>query len=187
VRPASVLVAFLCLAPVCPGTSLMPVMSAHKQADGLLLHLNPGVLKLQVCADKIVRAGSIVPLGPVMQFATEKPADPIELRVYRGADGTFTLYEDEGDNYNYERGICAIIPISWNEKSGTLTFGKRKGSFPGMLKARTFRVVWVKPGHGVGGDPAQAATEVHYTSKALPIEAPAKETGEKVSFPPAPL
>ena len=72
-----------------------------------------------------VRAGSIVPLGPVMQYATEKPADPIELRVYRGADGKFTLYEDEGDNYNYEKGKYATIPFEWNEAKQTLTIGKR--------------------------------------------------------------
>ena len=97
-----------------------------------------------------VRAGSIVPLGPVMQYATEKPADPIELRVYRGANGQFTLYEDENDNYNYEKGACATIPFAWNEAKQTLTIGKRSGRFPGMLKERTFRVVFVSSNHGAG-------------------------------------
>lgn len=81
-----------------------------------------------------VRAGTILPLGPVVQYVSEKPADPIELRVYRGADGAFTLYEDQSDNYNYEKGAFATIPLTWNESSGTLTIGARKGKFPGMLK-----------------------------------------------------
>jgi alpha-D-xyloside xylohydrolase len=97
-----------------------------------------------------VRAGSIVPLGPSVQYASEKPADPIELRVYPGADGAFTLYEDEGDNYNYERGVFTTIPISWNDKAQMLTIGGRAGEYPGMLKARTFRVVWVAENHGAG-------------------------------------
>ena len=96
-----------------------------------------------------VRAGSIIPYGPDVQYAAAK-ADPIELRVYPGADGTFTLYEDEGDNYDYEKGVYATIPLSWNEKSQTLTIGRRKGQFPGMLKQRTFRVVFVRPNHGDG-------------------------------------
>lgn len=97
-----------------------------------------------------VRAGSIVPLGPVLQYADEKPADPIELRIYTGADGKFVLYEDENDNYNYEKGVYAVIPVIWNEKSQTLTLGKRKGTFPGMLKKRTFKIIFVAPQHGAG-------------------------------------
>ena len=96
-----------------------------------------------------VRAGSIVPYGPDIQYAMEK-SDPIELRVYPGADGSFALYEDEGDNYNYEKGVHAIIPISWSESTHTLRIGKREGNFPGMLKERTFKVVWVGPEHGAG-------------------------------------
>jgi len=97
-----------------------------------------------------VRAGSIIPLGPDLQYADEKPADPIELRIYTGANGTFTLYEDEGDNYSYEKGVYATIPIQWNETSRVLTIGERKGDFPGMLKERTFHIVWVSKDHGVG-------------------------------------
>jgi alpha-D-xyloside xylohydrolase len=119
-----------------------------------------------------VRAGSIVPLGPSVQYAGEKPADPIELRVYRGADGAFTLYEDEGDNYNYERGKYVTIPLTWNEKAHTLTIGKRTGKFPGMLKQRTFRIVFVSPGYGVGGAAVDKAdAEVIYKGKELKIQA----------------
>jgi alpha-D-xyloside xylohydrolase len=98
-----------------------------------------------------VRAGSIVPLGPDLQYATEKPADPIELRIYRGANGTFTLYEDENDSYNYEKGVHATIPLSWDDAAHTLTIGDRTGAFPGMLEKRTFRVVFVTENHGTGG------------------------------------
>jgi len=97
-----------------------------------------------------IRPGSIVPMGPFLQYSIEKPADPIELRIYRGADGKFTLYADEGDNYNYEKQRYATIPISWNEAGHTLEFGKRTGEFPGMLKERTFNIVWVSENHGAG-------------------------------------
>jgi alpha-D-xyloside xylohydrolase len=97
-----------------------------------------------------VRSGSIVPMGPDIQYTGQKPADPIELRIYPGNDGSFTLYEDEGDNYNYEKGGYATIPLKWNQAKQTLEIGKRQGEFPGMLKERTFRIVWVSPNHGVG-------------------------------------
>ena len=100
-----------------------------------------------------VRAGSIVPLGPDLQYAAEKPADPIELRIYPGADGSFTLYEDEGDTYDYEKGTFATIPVRWDNKSRMLTIGDRTGSFPGMQQRRTFHVVVVGPGHGTGIEP----------------------------------
>ncbi len=89
-----------------------------------------------------VRSGSIVPMGPDIEYASEKPADPIELRVYRGANGNFELYEDENDNYDYEKGLRATIPFRWDEASRTLTIGARVGSFPGMPATRTFRVVF---------------------------------------------
>jgi alpha-D-xyloside xylohydrolase len=117
-----------------------------------------------------VRAGSIVPFGPSVQYVGEKPANPLELRVYRGADGAFTLYEDEGDNYDYEHGVYSTIPMSWKEKAQTLTLGKRSGKFPGMLAQRTFRIVFVSPNHGVGGaETDQADAEVTYAGRALDI------------------
>jgi alpha-D-xyloside xylohydrolase len=96
-----------------------------------------------------VRAGSIIPFGPVIQYAMEDH-DPIELRVYRGANGSFTLYNDEGDNYDYESGTYATTPITWNDSTQTLTIGARQGSYPGMLPARTFHIVWVGANHGTG-------------------------------------
>ena len=88
-----------------------------------------------------VRAGSILPLGPEMQWVGEKTWDNLELRIYPGADGSFTLYEDEGDNYNYEKGVCSVIQFGWNDKTRTLTIGDRQGSYPGMLQNRQFTVV----------------------------------------------
>ncbi len=88
-----------------------------------------------------VRAGSIVPLGPEMQYVGERPWDNIELHVYPGTDGTFTLYEDEGDGYNYEQGAYSTILFRWNDKSATLTIADRQGSYPGMLQSRQFTIV----------------------------------------------
>jgi alpha-D-xyloside xylohydrolase len=103
--------------------------------------------------DKIplyVRAGSIIPLGPELQYTNEQPADPIELRIYRGADGSFQLYEDDGQTYEYEKGQYAAIPITWNDATATLTIGARRGSFSGMLRRRTFQIVTVTANRGIG-------------------------------------
>jgi alpha-D-xyloside xylohydrolase len=104
-----------------------------------------------------VRAGSILPMGPEITYA-DTAADPIELRVYTGANGRFTLYEDEGDSYDYEHGAYATTPITWNETSQNLTIGPTTGSFPGMLSGRTFNVVWVSLNHGTG-ETVTAATD----------------------------
>jgi alpha-D-xyloside xylohydrolase len=97
-----------------------------------------------------VRAGSIVPVGPELQYVAEKAADPLTLYVYAGANGAFTLYEDDGLTYGYEKGESSRIPISWDEASRTLVIGKREGSFPGMLKTRRFDIVLVASGKPVG-------------------------------------
>ena len=99
---------------------------------------------LETSLDRVpmfVRAGSILPLGPEMQYVGEKAWDNLELRIYPGANGSFTLYEDEGDNYNYEKGQYATITFQWNDKARTLTIGERKGSYPGMLQKRQFTIV----------------------------------------------
>lgn len=114
-----------------------------------------------------VREGSIVPYGPRVESAAGKP-DPIDLRVYAGANGDFSLYEDEGDNYDYERGAHSVIPIHWDDKSATLTIGARDGSFPGMLEHRTFHVVVVRDGQGTGiaSSPESDAT-IAYEGKSV--------------------
>ena len=99
---------------------------------------------LETTLDRVpmfVRAGSILPLGPEMQYVGEKAWDNLELRVYPGADGSFTLYEDEGDNYNYERGVYSTITFVWNDKARMLTIGSRQGEYPGMLTSRQFTVI----------------------------------------------
>ena len=118
-----------------------------------------------------VKAGSILPLGPDLQWTGQKPADPIELRVYTGAYGTFTLYEDEGDSYRYEKGAYATIPMTWNEKNQTLTIGHRQGSFTGMLAKRTFHIVWVGPKHGAGAtEETKSDLTVTYGGKSISVK-----------------
>ena len=96
-----------------------------------------------------MRAGAIVPLGDDIQYTDERPADHIRLYIYQGADGAFTLYEDEGVNYNYEQGMYTMIPMKYDEATKTLVIGERQGEFPGMLKERTFTVVTVNKEKGV--------------------------------------
>ncbi len=117
-----------------------------------------------------VKAGSIVPMGPFLQYATEKAADPIELRIYPGANGRFVLYEDANDNYNYEKGEYATIEFEWNNDARALTISDRKGSFPGMLKERMFNIVLVKPSHGTGVDVSpQPDKSVNYDGRKLEV------------------
>jgi alpha-D-xyloside xylohydrolase len=117
-----------------------------------------------------VRAGSIVPMGPHVEYATQKPADPIELRVYTGADGNFTTYEDENDNYDYEKGAHATITIQWDDTAGRLTIGEREGKFPGMLERRTFHIVFVGENRGNGIEAArQPDKAVEYAGKEITV------------------
>ncbi|HEY5807831.1 MAG TPA: TIM-barrel domain-containing protein [Povalibacter sp.] len=99
-----------------------------------------------------VRAGSIVPVGPAVQYTSEKLDAPITLHVYRGANGKFDLYEDDGLSYNYENDQFARIPVSYDDAAGTLTIGARAGSFPGMVATRTYNVRWITPGEVSASD-----------------------------------
>jgi alpha-D-xyloside xylohydrolase len=117
-----------------------------------------------------VKAGSIIPMGPYLQYATEKPADPIELRIYPGADGSFELYEDENDNYNYENGKYTLIQFSWNDKQKTLTIGERRGEFNGMLKERTINIVLVHGNTGSGIEPSKTFTTIQYSGKSTTVK-----------------
>ncbi|MDE3161912.1 MAG: glycoside hydrolase family 31 protein, partial [Acidobacteriota bacterium] len=117
-----------------------------------------------------VRAGSIVPMGPEIEYAGQDPAGPIELRIYRGADGTFDLYEDAGDGYQYQRGEHTVIPIHWDDRNSVLTVGAREGSFPGMVEKRAIRVVLVGDGHGTGEAVTAAAdAEVTYEGRQVQV------------------
>lgn len=118
-----------------------------------------------------VKAGSIIPMGPVMEYATEKPANNIELRIYPGANGQFEYYEDENDNYNYEKGQSATFKLSWNDKLHLLTISDTKGTFHGMLQSRTFNIVLVNGAHGSNvGEITQADKTIVYTGKALSVK-----------------
>lgn len=97
-----------------------------------------------------VKAGSIIPIGANVQYATEKKWDSLEIRIYQGSNGNFTLYEDENDNYNYEKGMYSTIQFDWNDAKKTLTIDKQQGSFPGMLKNRVFNIVLVDTHKGNG-------------------------------------
>jgi len=164
-----------------PGTTTRPVYlpaAASPWFNFWTGETSPAGQRVEVAAGVetlplFVRPGSIIPLGPMLQYSSEKPADPIELRIYRGADATFTLYEDQGDNYDYEKGVFATIPIAWHNTTHTLEIGKRRGEFPGMLKTRTFNLVWVSANHGAG----VSATEnpdatVHYDGRPLKVTGP---------------
>ncbi|WP_301745280.1 DUF5110 domain-containing protein, partial [uncultured Duncaniella sp.] len=109
-----------------------------------------------------VRSGSIIPLGPDVQYATEKPWDDLEIRIYPGADGKFSLYEDEFDNYNYEKGMYSTITFSWDDSKHILTISDRKGEYPGMLNDRRFRIKVI--------DPAGQAKDVSYSGKSTIVK-----------------
>lgn len=113
-----------------------------------------------------VRAGSILPWGPAVQYSTEKKWDNLTIRIYPGADAEFTLYEDEFDNYNYEKGAYSTIALKWNDQDRTLTIDDRQGSYKGMLKNRKFNLIVVEPGKGCGdGDSATFDKSVSYRGK----------------------
>jgi alpha-D-xyloside xylohydrolase len=110
-----------------------------------------------------VKEGSILPFGPELQYSSEKPADPVNLFVYGGRDASFSLYEDENGNYDYEKGSFANILFRYDESAKTLTIGKREGSFPGMLGSRTFRILLITKDRPAGLDFASArALTVRY-------------------------
>jgi alpha-D-xyloside xylohydrolase len=138
------------------GTSWIDFWTGEKLEGGSVVVADAPIEKMPL----MVKAGSIVPMGPFVQYSTEKPAGPIELRIYPGASGSFTLYEDENDNYDYEKGVYSTIGFYWDDAKRQLTIDARKGEFPGMLKTRSFHVVIVGKSHGTGvevtGNPDKA-------------------------------
>jgi alpha-D-xyloside xylohydrolase len=118
-----------------------------------------------------VKAGSIIPIGPEIEYTSQKSADPVVLYVYTGADASFSLYEDEGTNYNYEKGAYTTIPVFYKESTGELTIGDRKGEFPEMLKERIFNVVWVSKDKPEGFNPdKKPATTIKYSGQKIIVE-----------------
>jgi alpha-D-xyloside xylohydrolase len=117
-----------------------------------------------------VKAGSIIPTGPALQYTGEKRAEVLKLFVYTGNDGTFELYEDEGVNYNYEKDKFSVIPMKYNEKTKTLTISERKGTFAGMLEKRKIEIIWVNVNKPVGMDFNVAPDQtVDYDGRAVSV------------------
>jgi alpha-D-xyloside xylohydrolase len=118
-----------------------------------------------------IRAGSIIPFGPELQYTGEKPADPITLYVYAGANGTFSLYEDDGLTYSYEKGAFAWIPFQWDNATRMLTIGKREGNFHGMLAKRTFSIVLVSKDRPIGYSPTPVPDKtLNYQGNAVKVQ-----------------
>ena len=117
-----------------------------------------------------VRAGTILPMGPVLQYATEKPDAAYEVRIYPGANGTFTLYEDDNETYNYEKGQSARTTLTWNDAAKTLTIGARKGAYPGMVKQRTLNLVIADEANGKGIASSQATKSVTYAGQSMVVK-----------------
>lgn len=141
--------------------------TGSKLKEGTTIMANAPLEKMPL----FVKAGSIIPMGPYMQYATESKADTIEVRVYTGANGSFNLYEDEGDNFNYQKGQFSMISFHWDDKSQTLTIGDRKGNFEGMLIKRVFNVVIVNETNGIGIDTSKKPTQtLNYSGKNLKIK-----------------
>ncbi|HZJ83253.1 MAG TPA: DUF5110 domain-containing protein [Clostridia bacterium] len=107
-----------------------------------------------------VKGGSIIPMGPEIQYVDDRKEEAIELRIYPGNDATFTLYEDEGDNYNYEKGQYSHTTIKWDDDSSILTLDERKGQFEGMIEERTYKIVLVSKANGCGVEEGKDYSEV---------------------------
>jgi alpha-D-xyloside xylohydrolase len=130
-----------------------------------------------ICADAAldtmplyVRSGSIVPIGPEITYADEQPNAPLDLRIYPGQSGSFTLYDDEGDNYNYEQGHFAMIRLSWNEITRRLTLHDRQGDYPGMPSSRVFRIVMGDGPYNHLPSEASSARTVLYEGREISID-----------------
>jgi alpha-D-xyloside xylohydrolase len=130
-------------------------------------------IKTETPLDKIplfIKAGAIFPVGPKVQYALEKKWDNLEIRVYEGANGEFTLYEDENDNYNYEKGVYSTISFAWDNTKRSLTIGDRKGAFPGMLANRKFNIVLVGKDKGTGMEISKDGNVVVYSGKKILVK-----------------
>ena len=151
------------------GNSWIDFWTGQMQQGGQKVIADAPINKIPI----FVRAGSIVPMGSFLQYTDEKPSDPIELRVYRGANAMFELYEDDGKTFDYEKGQSSRIRITWDESSQALTIGPRQGVFAGMLKNRTFNIVWVSQLNGSGISESKVDTVVNYNGSIVSVHLPA--------------
>jgi alpha-D-xyloside xylohydrolase len=111
-----------------------------------------------------VRSGSIIPFGPKVQYATEQDWSALDIRVYTGQDGSFTLYEDENDNYNYEQGAYSLINFKWDDRNRKLIIGKREGKFDGILENRSFNIIVID------GQGEPTPKKVDYSGESIALE-----------------
>jgi alpha-D-xyloside xylohydrolase len=118
----------------------------------------------------LIKAGAILPMGPVMQYVDEHPDAPLTLNVYTGADGGFSLYEDDGVTKAYARGEFSRIPLSYNDKTGTLTIGDRAGQYKGMVTKRQFKIHFIKPGTSSSESFDDADKVIAYEGKAISVK-----------------
>lgn len=170
--------AFLVAPVVQPGANLREVYLPESTAwyDFATGQYYPGGQRIMAKAplDHIpffVKAGSIIPIGPIVQYSAEDTNQKLEIRIYEGADGSFTLYEDEGDNYNYEKGLCSSIQFNWDDKLKTLTIGKREGTFPGMFTERSFMLIRIQKDQGVGEEAkGQTSLMATYIGQSMNIQ-----------------
>jgi len=146
------------------GTGWYSIYSGQLTAGGQQLKADAPYNRMPVFAE----AGSILPMGDVIQSTAENQKD-LTVFVYAGKDGKFTIYEDEGVNYNYEKNAYSIIPFTYNDNEKTLTIGKRVGEFPGMIRERVFRIVYVTADKPCGIDSPQVTATVHYTGEVQTI------------------
>ena len=141
----------------------LPVIAADLDAS-------TSQLQWIVNAYVLAMAGAILPMGPVLQYATEQPDAPYDVRIYPGADGDFTLYEDDNETYAYEKGQRATYDLVWNDRARTLTIGARQGRFPGMVTSRSLRItVAGADGQGRAGGPVERI--VTYAGRPLTVSA----------------
>ena len=148
------------------GTSWYDFYTAEKLDGGA--HVNAAAPLSRI--PLYVRAGSIIPFGPEIQYTAEKSDAPITLYVYTGRDGTFALYEDAGVDYGYEKGEFSTIPLSYNDAKSELVIGTRTGEFPGMAEKRTFNVRWISADAPRGFDTdTQPDQPVEYSGAAVTV------------------
>jgi alpha-D-xyloside xylohydrolase len=117
-----------------------------------------------------VKAGAIVPTAPVSQYVDEHPDAPITLQVFTGADGQFSLYEDDGVSLGYTRGESSRIPLRYDDKTGTVTIGARSGQYPGMVAKRVFKIQFIGAGTAAAQSFDKADKQVTYEGKALTVK-----------------
>lgn len=148
------------------GENWTDIWTGEKHNGGTKITRNVNLATMPI----YVRQGIILPWGPKVQYSSESNWDNLEIRIYPGKNGTFTLYEDERDNYNYEKGLFSEIPFEWNDSTSTLTIGDRKGEFKGMLAERTFNIVLVDPDKHLGLGIQQSARfskQIKYDGKTI--------------------